>query len=147
MNAEHTGEPSLIDKLNGPMPRWLVYVLVPGFIGPLLILGFIFVSELAHDPERCPYEQRGEQRLSDLITVREDVRSCLPGVEERRFSVVRQGAENVLGRRRFASASFQPDRYRWRAALSERGEVSVTVDNDGHAQAVFREGTPEDNTR
>ena len=144
MTAEQAGEPSLLDKLAGPIPRWLFWVLIPGFVGPVLILAFIFASEVAHEPERCPYERRSEQRLSETITVREDARSCLPGVEERRFSAVRDGSELVLGRRRFASTAFQSGRYRWRADLSERGEVSVTVDNDGHAQAVFREGTPEE---
>jgi hypothetical protein len=135
-----SSEPSILDRLLGPMPRWLVYLLVPGFLGPVLILGFIFVSELAHDEARCPYERRSEQRLSDAITVREDARICLPGIEERRFTVTRANAEHVLGRRRFSSGSFEPERYRWQAALSDQGEVRVTVDNDGHAQAVFREG-------
>lgn len=132
---------SLLDRLNGPMPRWLVYLLVPGFVGPVLILGFIFVSELAHDPERCPYTRVSEQRVSVDVTVREDSRRCLPGIEERRFSAVREGSENVLGRRRFATGAFEPGRYRWQAAVCERGDVCVTVENEGHAGALFREGT------
>ena len=137
-------EPSLLDKLLGPMPRWLVYVLIPGFAGPVLILGFIFVSELAHDPQRCPYSRTSEQRVSDKITVREDARSCIPGIEERRFSAVRKDSETVLGRRRFSRDAFEPGRYRWHAAICERGDVCVTVENEGHAQALFREGTPEE---
>jgi hypothetical protein len=142
MNAEP--EQSIFDRLTGPIPRWLFYVLIPGFLGPILILSFIFVSEIAHDPERCPYSRATTRPLSDAITIREDARSCLPGIEERRFTAVRGDSEVVLGRRRFARSAFEPGRYRWRAELSQRGEVSVTVDNEGHARAVFREGTPEE---
>lgn len=138
---------SLIDRLNGPMPRWLLYVLIPGFVGPVLILGFIFVSELAHDEKRCPYTYTSTQALNPEISVREDARSCLPGMEERRFTAVRGVVEHVLGRRRFARAAFAPDQYQWRAELSPQGEVRVTVDNAGHAQAVFREGTAEERAR
>jgi hypothetical protein len=138
---------SLIDRLNGPMPRWLLYVLIPGFIGPVLILGFIFVSELAHDEDRCPYTYTSTQALNSEISVREDARKCLPGTEERRFTAVRGAVEHVLGRRRFAPAAFAPGQYQWRAELSPQGEVRVTVDNAGHAQAVFREGTPEERAR
>jgi hypothetical protein len=76
--------------------------------------------------------------------VREDARHCLPGIEERRFTAVRGTNERVLGRRRFASTAFAPDHYSWRAELSPQGEVRVTVDNEGHAQGVFREGTLEE---
>jgi len=139
--------PSIIDRLSGPLPRWLVYVLVPGFLGPVLILGFIFVSELAHDQDRCPYVRQSEQALSEAIMVREESRSCLPGLVERRFSVVRNGSERVLGRRRFSAAAFAPGHYRWRAELSAQGEVRIAVDNDGHEPAQFREGTVADETR
>lgn len=143
-NPDHA---SLIDRLNGPMPRWLFYVLIPGFVGPVLILGFIFVSELAHDEKRCPYTYTSTQALNSQISVREDARSCLPGLEERRFTAVRGAVEHVLGRRRFARSAFEPGRYQWRAQLTAQGEVSVTVDNAGHAQAMFREGTAEERAR
>jgi hypothetical protein len=140
-------EESLAERLSRPLPRWTMYVLVPGAIAPVLILGFIFVSELAHDETRCPFDRRSEQQLSDGVRVREDARSCLPGIEEHRYSALRAGSERVLGRRRFARNAFDPSRYRWRAELSPQGEVRVTVDNDGHAQAVFREGTAADEAR
>ncbi|HEY2734569.1 MAG TPA: hypothetical protein VGI70_11325, partial [Polyangiales bacterium] len=62
------------------LPRWLIYVMVPGFLGPLLILGFIFVSELAFDEARCPYVPVETRSLSDAIAVREDRRVCLRDV-------------------------------------------------------------------
>jgi hypothetical protein len=85
--------------------------------------------------------------LADGVDVREDARRCLPGIEEHRYVAVRAGSEHILGRRRFARDAFSSQRYRWRAELSTQGEVRVTVDNDGHAQAVFREGTAADETR
>ncbi|HKP56755.1 MAG TPA: hypothetical protein VJV78_08545 [Polyangiales bacterium] len=140
-------EESLADRLSRPLPRWAIYAILPGAIAPVLILGFIFVSEIAHDEARCPFRTQSDQQLSDGVHVREDARSCLPGIEERRYSVLRAGAERVLGRRRFARGAFDASRYRWRAELSAQGEVRVTVDNDGHEQAVFREGTAADETR
>lgn len=138
---------SLIERLSGPIPRWMFYVLIPGFAGPVLILGFIFASELAHDEARCPYTYTATKALSATVSVREDARSCVPGMEEHRFTAVRGAREHVLGRRRFASTAFAPDRYQWRAALTPQGELRVTVDNAGHAQAVFREGTAEEHAR
>jgi hypothetical protein len=140
-------EESLAQRLSRPLPRWTMYLILPGAVAPIAILGFIFVSELAHDEARCPFAQRTNQQLSVGVSVREDARSCLPGIEERRYSALRAGSERVLGRRRFARDAFDPSRYRWRAELSPQGEVRVTVDNDGHAQAVFREGTAADETR
>jgi hypothetical protein len=140
-------EQSLVDRLSGPIPRWVKFLIMAGGVAPVLILGFIFVSELAHDEARCPFSRQSDQRLSVGVSVREDARSCLPGIEERRYSALREGSERVLGRRRFSRDAFEPSRYRWRAELSAQGEVRVTVDNDGHAQAVFREGTPADETR
>src|SRR3954464_12274190 len=131
----------------GPMPRWLLYVLIPGFAGPVLILAFIFISELAHDESRCPYARTSMKALNSAVSVREDMRTCLPGVQERRFTAVRGAEEHVLGRRRFASTAFAPDRYQWRAELTPQGEVRVTVDNAGHGEAVFREGTAEERAR
>lgn len=138
---------SLVDRLSGPMPRWLVYVLIPGVAGPVLILAFIFISELAHDEARCPYAHTSTKPLNPQVSVREDARSCLPGIEERRFTAVRGADEHVLGRRRFARTAFAPGHYHWRAELSPQGELRVTVDNEGHAQAVFREGTATEHAR
>jgi hypothetical protein len=122
-------------------PRWLRYVLLPGLIGPVLVLGFIFVSELAHDETRCPYV-RGETRaLSSGVSVREDRRNCLWDVEDHRFSVIRGVQEHTLGRRRFRADAFSQGHYEWQAELSADDEVRVHVKNQGHRNATFREGT------
>jgi hypothetical protein len=123
------------------LPRWAVYVALPGFAGPLLILGFIFVSELRHSEERCPYRQVSQQAVTADVVVVEEARSCVADLQERRYSVSRKGQLRVLGRRRFADAAFGAG-YAWKPALSPEGEVRVTVKNPGHDDAVFREGTP-----
>jgi hypothetical protein len=129
------------------LPRWAMYLLVPGFLGPLLILGFIFVSEMAYDEARCPYVHSELRPLSAAIAVREDRRSCLWGSEERRFTVVRGQQERTLGRRRFRAEAFRSDHYRWEAKLSPEGEVQLVVHNQGHHDAAFREGTKADEAR
>jgi hypothetical protein len=123
------------------LPRWAVYALVPGLLGPVLILGFIFVSQMAYDEARCPYVRAELRQVSASVAVREDRRNCLWNSEERRFTVVRGEQERVLGRRRFRVPDFQAGSYRWRAALSQAGEVRVDVHNQGHTDASFREGT------
>lgn len=123
-------------------PRWLTWLLIPGLIGPVLILVFIFVSELAHDESRCGYTQASTQPLPNGLHVREDARSCLPGIEERRYTLIRPSGERVLGRRRFRASAFAPDAYGWKASLSAQDEARVDVTNKGHANATFREGTP-----
>jgi hypothetical protein len=129
------------------LPRWAIYAIVPGFLGPLLILGFIFVSELAHDEARCPYSQVETRQVADAIAVREDRRNCLWNIEERRFVVVRGDRQHTLGRRRFRAEAFAAGRYRWKAAVSAQDEVSVSVYNEGHYDAAFREGTAAERAR
>jgi hypothetical protein len=116
------------------LPRWAVYVMVPGFLGPALILGFIFVTESAHDEARCPFQPVLTQRVNEAIAVREDRRNCLWDVEERRFSV-------LLGRRRLKAAAFARGHYHWQVELRAENEVRVSVHNDGHPDAAFREGS------
>ena len=101
-------------------------------------------TEVAHAPDDCPYREVETRRLSAQVSVREDRRRCLPSVEERRFSVIRNGSERILGRRRFDPDSFASARYRWQAEVSEADEAVVTVHNEGHGPILFREGTPEE---
>jgi hypothetical protein len=126
------------------MPRWVFLLAIPGFLGPMLILAFIFKSELAHDEARCPYSEVSAQTLPGNVVVREERRSCVPDIEERRYSTVRTDAANVLGRRRLPKDAFEGPKYTWKAGLNEKGEVRVVVDCPGHPEAVFREGKPEE---
>ena len=124
------------------LPRWARYALLPGLVGPALILGFIFVSERAHDEARCPYVKGESRTLSKGVRVREDSRNCLFDVEDHRFSVIRGADEHVLGRRRFRAEAFAPGHYAWSAELTDQNEVQVLVKNVGHSEAKFREGKP-----
>jgi hypothetical protein len=126
------------------LPRWAMWVAIPGLVGPLFILGFIFVSERAHEEARCPYARVSEQTAAPGIVVREERRSCMPGVEDRRYSAVRGDQVRVLGRRRFAPEAFAAPKYSWKASVSEKGEVQVVVENPGHGTGQFREGTREE---
>ena len=128
------------------LPRWALYLAVPGLVGPLLILGFIFVSETAHNESRCPYEPVEVRPLSAALSVREDRRNCLGSIEERRFTAVRGANERILGRRRFDRQAFGQG-YDWTASVSPEGEVKVTVHNPNHTEATFREGTPADEAK
>jgi hypothetical protein len=113
----------------------------------VFILGFIFVSQLAYDEDRCPYVRAELRQLSVAVAVREDRRSCLWNSEERRFTVVRGAQERTLGRRRFQRRDFRAGSYRWQAELSPQGEVRVEVHVPGHADAAFREGSAEERAR
>jgi hypothetical protein len=123
------------------LPRWVMYAALPGLIAPIVILGFIFVSEWRHAEERCPYRLASSQSLGQDIRVVEEARSCISDVEERRYTLHRGSQTHVLGRRRFPAQAFGPG-YRWTATLSAEGEVQVAVDNPGQEAGKFREGTP-----
>jgi hypothetical protein len=123
------------------LPSWARYVILPGLFGPVLILGFIFVTEFAHNEGRCPYEAGETRALTPEVSVREDHRNCLWDVEDHRYSVVRSGSERVLGNRRFRAPAFDPGNYSWSAEIDSKDQVHVLIKNDGHADAQFREGT------
>lgn len=126
------------------LPRWVRYLAIPGLVGPLLILVFIFVTEIAHNETRCPYAHGESRALGPQVLVREDSRNCLWDVEDHRFSVVRGSDERVLGRRRFRREAFAPGKYSWSAELDAKDQVHVRVQNEGHSEAQFREGTAEE---
>lgn len=129
------------------LPRWVLWLALPAAAAPFAILAFVFLSEGAHDPSRCPFVEVGRRKLGPSLAVVEHGRRCVADVEERRWTLARDGRTRVLGNRRLAHAAFAPERYRWAAELSEQGEVRVTVVNDGHGQVLFREGTPEERAR
>jgi hypothetical protein len=126
------------------MPRWMLYLVLPGAIGPLLIFLFIVLTERAHGTESCPFRELTRREVAPGVQVVEDARRCLDDVEERRYRVLRGGVERLLGSRRFEPSAFQGAGYRWQAELASTGEVTVQVRNPGHAPAAFREGTEEE---
>lgn len=126
------------------LPHWARYVIIPGLLGPVFVLVFIFVNELSHDEGRCPYVLGEVRTLSPRVDVRDDHRNCLWNVEDHRYTMIRDGQEKTLGRRRFDAPAFAPGKYSWEAKLSDQDEVQIRVHNQGHEDAAFREGTPAD---
>jgi hypothetical protein len=140
--SPETAEESAQQAASGaPLPRWALWLMLPGIAAPLLVLGFILVTQLAHDPARCPYRESGRRSLPGGAVVVEQQRSCLPAVEERRYLLQRGEYSQLLGERRLPERAFA-DGYRWRAEVSPEGEVKVFVHNDGHGELTFREGKP-----
>ena len=138
-------EPPEDGPSDGPiLPRWMRWVAIPAGLLPLLIFAFILFTEGQHRSPQCRYREVSTRQLAADVVVREDARSCVQDVEERRYSLVRAGKERILGRRRFAPDRFQAEHYRWEATISEAQEVVLTVHNEGHDDILFREGTPEE---
>jgi hypothetical protein len=130
-----------------PLPRWALWLMLPGIVAPLVIFGFIVLTESAHDDSRCPYRELTRRQLGAEIAVVEQVRSCVANVEERRYALQRGASSRVLGERRFERAAFAPARYSWSATISAQGEVQVVVRNQGHADLLLREGTAEEHEK
>jgi len=124
-----------------PLPRWVLWLALPGMIAPVVIFGFILFTERAHDEERCPFRELSRRTASEQVEVIEQARRCIDDVEERRFVVVRGGERRVLGERRFAPALFMPDIYAWEIKVSDEGETHVRVTQKGHGEVIFREGS------
>jgi hypothetical protein len=130
-----------------PLPRWALWLMLPGIVAPVLVLGFILWSGAAHDEKRCPYHPVGRRLLAGDVAVVEHRRSCVHDVEERRYTLLRGKKRQLLGERRFDHAAFAPDKYRWEAVITDAGEVQVTVHNAGHADLLLREGTVEEHEK
>jgi hypothetical protein len=129
----------------GPiLPRWALWLMLPGIAGPVLIFIFIAITESAHDPADCPYARVQQRELAADVAVREEARNCIGDIEERRFTVVRGETLRLLGRRRFPQSDFAAEGYGWDAVVSDDGEVQVTVQVPGHDDVLFREGTAEE---
>lgn len=118
--------------------RPLLIVVATAPIGVVLVL-FAFMAryEAAFDESRCPYEA-SEVRVVRLgLEVREDVRTCQPGVEEHRWVVLREGFDPLeIGRRPLNAADYRG--YSWTAS-EEEGRVHLEIRNPGHEPRVFRE--------
>jgi hypothetical protein len=129
------------------LPRWAWWLMLPGTIAPLLILGFIVFTERAHDPERCRFHDVARRELSAGLAVVEQMRSCVGDVEEHRYVLSRDGHARVLGERAFDKREFTPATYSWQAQVDAEGEVHVVVRNSGHGEIRFREGTAAEKQR
>jgi hypothetical protein len=127
------------------VPRWAKLAIALPAIGlPVAILWFILRNEHAHDERRCPFTVVESRTLTADVVVVEERRSCVAGVEDRRYSARRDKESRVLGSRRLPPSAFQKPQYYWSADLKQ-GQVYMTVNVAGdHPQAKFREGTDEE---
>lgn len=121
------------------LKRFLPLLGLPAVLGPLVIFIFILRTESAHDEATCPYASVSERALQDGSRIVEERRTCIEGVEERRYVLFRGDHKQVLGRRRFDEAAFD-EGYAWDAGVSDAGEVQMHVQNPGHDPMDFREG-------
>ena len=126
------------------LPRWAMWLMLPGVVAPVLVFGFIIFAHRAHDVARCPYRQLSRRELAHVATVVEESRNCIGTVEEHRYVLERGGNRRVLGERRFDKAAFSSASYSWTANIDEQGEVHIEVHNAGHGDVRFREGTSEE---
>lgn len=127
-----------------PLPRWALWLMLPGIIAPLFIFAFILLTESAHDPSRCPFREVERRTIAPEVVVIEQARNCVGEVEEHRYTVARDGETRLLGERRFEAERFAEGRYRWKATITEQGEVQVLVHNAGQTDLLLREGTAEE---
>lgn len=134
--------PDGLPRLN--LPRWAKLLLaLPAVLVPVGILLFILRNELAHDEGRCPYQPLTVEVVAPGVELVEERRSCIDGLEDRRYSVRRDEEVRVLGRRRLPTAAFAAPGYDWHAEL-RNGQAFLKVKANGHPDAEFREGTPEE---
>jgi hypothetical protein len=130
-----------------PLPRWALWLMLPGIVAPILVFGFILVTQAAHDEARCPFREASRRTLAPGVRIVEEQRSCFGSTEERRYTLLRGQASRLLGERRFDRAAFAADRYRWDAVITKEGEVQVKVHSEGHADLLLREGTAEEHEK
>ena len=84
-----------------PLPRWALWLMLPGIVAPVLVLGFILWSGAAHDEKRCPYHR------SAAFARRPTLRSSSTGAAACATSrsaatrVLRGEKPQLLGERRF----------------------------------------------
>lgn len=129
----------------GP-PRWRKPLLVLAAVAPigvvLYIVAFQARYELAFDEENCPYVEVELREVGPGVTVREDRRSCLDGVEERRWVVHRSGHRPFELARRPLEAAAYGQGYAWDAE-DDGTQVRVVVRNPGLEPRSFREPGPD----
>jgi hypothetical protein len=105
----------------------------------LVIFGLIVRSESAHDEASCPFAVRGEKSLGEARVV-EEARSCLPEVEEHRWTVHRAGKPPYeLARKRLDKARFLPSRFQWKLSEDEAHRLVLRIEVDGALSSEFRE--------
>jgi hypothetical protein len=105
----------------------------------LAIFVLIVRTERAHDEARCAFVKRSQRSLGEVVVV-EDARSCLPELEERRYSVARKNEPSFeLARKRLPKPHFAGDRYRWTLREDEAHKLVLRIEVDGKLSSEFFE--------
>jgi hypothetical protein len=128
------------------LPLWAkVLIALPAIGFPLAILIFILRNDYVHDESRCPYREVKRETIVPGAIVVEERRSCVDGIEDRRYTVHRDDDDVVrpLGNRRLPTPAFEPPAYRWTAEQRNQ-QMFLKVHVNGHPDAEFREGTDEE---
>ncbi len=124
------------------MKGWKKAALVALATAPIgfAILSFVFMarSELAFDEATCPFEERELRDVEAGIRVRDEARTCQPGVEEHRWVVLRDGQPDLaIGQRRLSAEMWEG--YSWTAVMRD-GHVRLEIHDRSQEQArVFNE--------
>ena len=129
------------------MKGWKKPLLIALATAPIgfFVFSLIFMAryEAAFDETQCPFAESDRQQVSPAILVREDRRTCQPGVEERRWTLLRDGRQPLeLGRRTLDASAYEGE-YRWTAREDDEQRVRVEIHNVGHEMRAFREPAPD----
>lgn len=108
-------------------------------VAMLTVLALIVRNERAHDEQVCKFAPLGE-RVLGAATIREESRTCLPELEERRYLIERVGAKTFeLARKRLPPAYYATDRYVWTAREDKAHKLVVRIDMGGKLMSEFFE--------
>lgn len=107
----------------------------------IFFFGFIVESELAFDEATCPYEEIEVREVAEGIRVREEERTCQPGVEEHRWVLLREGEDDLeFGQRRLQAELYEE--YSWSARVQD-DRVWLEILNPGQDVRIFRGPAPD----
>ncbi len=126
-----------------PMAPWKKAILVALALLPVGVLAYSMIfmvqNEAAFDESTCPYAEVELRVVSAGVSVREEGRTCQPGVEEHRWVLLREGEpEEPIGLRRLDAALYE--HYSWTATIQEDDRVRLEITNgDEEDPRVFHE--------
>lgn len=111
---------------------WLKPVLVTLALLPIAVLVYSMVlmqqNEAAFDEAVCGYEEVEVRDIAEGVRIREEGRTCQPGVEEHRWVLLRDGVEpEPIGLRRLDAQLYRD--YRWEARIRDDDRVQLEIHN------------------
>ena len=110
----------------------------PSIFLVLAMVFFVVRNERAHDETKCPFHSVGE-KSNEGVSVREESRTCVDGISEHRWMLIRPAGETLeLGRRRLGTKFYEPSVYSW-TITNQDGKARVNVINTGVPNVTFRE--------